>query len=202
MNKKQLYYLTPGLLGILVFSSNFLSTDLFQIGFQNFAVWFSLSLLVFACGWFINHTFGYIYGGKVVFAVVVATTIISLVMVFIFNKYFGFTDLLTENLILFSLRNIMLGAMGFFGMAVPEVIRLQKENETLRTKGENYESLLERSKKEAELTIQEAKIKAEKIIFEAEKKSNDILLKKEQIETNLKQFIQIERELINKYQED
>ncbi|MDP3580611.1 MAG: hypothetical protein Q8S39_01675, partial [Ignavibacteria bacterium] len=59
IDKKSYYYLTPALLVIIIFSSNFLSTDLFKAGYSNFSVWFVLSLFSFACGWLINKTLGY-----------------------------------------------------------------------------------------------------------------------------------------------
>ncbi|MCK7516427.1 MAG: hypothetical protein MZV64_01205 [Ignavibacteriales bacterium] len=48
----------------------------------------------------------------------------ALFIIIFFNEYFATSELLTENLILYSLRNITLGAMGFFGMAVQEVLEL------------------------------------------------------------------------------
>lgn len=47
---KKYYYLTPLLLGVLIFASNFLHTDIFKFGELNFAVWFIISLFCFACG--------------------------------------------------------------------------------------------------------------------------------------------------------
>ncbi len=60
MKLKQSYkYFTPVLLGVFMFASNFLNTNIFKFGDNNFAVWFVLSLLCFACGWYINRTLGW-----------------------------------------------------------------------------------------------------------------------------------------------
>ena len=202
MEKKSLhYYLTPGLLGVLMFASNFLNTSLFRFGDNNFAVWFVLSLLCFACGWFINKTLGWKYGGKIVFAMIIAVTIISVLMISFFRDYFSANELLTENLILYSLRDITLGAMAFFGMAVVEILSAQKESMVIKEKLKTYEDLIRDAKKEAELEIKEAKITAQKIINDAEATAKNTFLKKERIERELKEFIQAEKELIKRYEE-
>ena len=194
-------YSVPVLLGLLIFASDFLNTSLFNFGDRNFAVWFVLSILCFTCGWYINRSLGWQLGGKVVFAVVVAVTLISIAIIIFFNEYFGTFELLTENLILFSLRVISLGAMGIFGMAIQEIISGEKEALILREKVKIFEATAADSKKEAELLVREASLKAEKIINDTEAKAKNILLKKERIEQELKEFIQTERELLKRYEE-
>jgi hypothetical protein len=194
-------YSVPFLLGLLIFASNFLNTSLFNFGDRNFAVWFVLSILSFACGWYINRSLGWQYGGKVVFAVIVAVTLISVAIIIFFNEYFGTFELLTENLILFSLRNITLGAMGIFGMAIQEILSGEKEALILREKVKVLEATASDSKKEAELLMREAKLNADKIVSEAEATAKNIFLKKERIEQELKEFIQTERELLKRYEE-
>jgi hypothetical protein len=194
-------YSVPILLGILIFASDFLNTSLFNFGDRNFAVWFVLSILCFACGWYINRSLGWQHGGRVVFAVIVSITIISIAIIVFFNEYFATFELLTENLILFSLRNITLGAMGIFGMAIHEVVSGEKEALILREKVKVLEATAADSKKEAELFLKEASLKAEKIINDSEAKAKNTILKKERIEQELKDFIQTERELIKRYED-
>jgi hypothetical protein len=199
---KTLYhYATPVLLGVLMFASNFLNTQIFNFAEHNFTVWFVLSLLCFACGWYINKTFGWHFGGKVVFATIVSATIISIILISFFRDYFAANQLLTENLILYSLRNITLGAMAFFGMAVAEVLTMQKHYAVTNEKIKLYDEMLRDAKKEAELEVREAKINAKKIINDAEAEAKNITLKRERIESELKEFIQAEKELIKKYEE-
>jgi hypothetical protein len=194
-------YSVPILLGILIFASDFLNTSLFNFGDRNFAVWFVLSILCFACGWYINRSLGWQHSGRVVFAVIVSITIISIAIIVFFNEYFATFELLTENLILFSLRNITLGAMGIFGMAIQEVVSGEKEALILREKVKVLEATAADSKKEAELFLKEASLKAEKIINDSEAKAKNTILKKERIEQELKDFIQTERELIKRYED-
>ena len=202
MKLKEAYkFFTPVLLGVLMFSSNFLNTNIFKFGDNNFSVWFILSLLCFACGWFIDRTLNWIQGGKVIFATVVAATLISVVVVTFFKEYFINGDVMTENLILYTLRNITLGAMGFFGMAVAEVIHLEKDFASIKQKLKMFEDSVVDAKKEAELEIKAAKIRAQKIIYDAEAVAKNTLLKKERVENELKEFIETERELIKKYEE-
>jgi len=201
MKKTITHYSIPLLLGMLVFASNFLNTDLFNFGEKNFAVWFVLSVLCFVCGWYINKTLGWQFGGKVVFAVLISVTFISIVLIIFFSDYFGAGELLTENLILYSLRNIALGSMGIFGMAIQETVMGETEVLMLREKVKLLESLAAESKKQADIILKEANLKAEKIISDAEIKSKNTFLKKERIENELKEFIQTERELLKRYEE-
>jgi hypothetical protein len=194
-------YSIPVLLGLLVFASNFLNTELFQFGDQNFAVWFVLSILCFACGWYINRSLGWQFGGKVIFSVIISVALLSIAMIVLFYEYFGTAEVLTENLILYSLRNITLGAMGIFGMAIQEILSGEKQAAILREKVNVLEATADDSKKEAELLLKDARLEAEKIISEAELKSKNTVLTKERIEKELKEFIQTERELIKRYEE-
>lgn len=189
------------LLAAFLFISNFLNTNLFDFGQLNFAVWFVLSIFSFSCGWFINRVLGWQHGGKVVFAIIIAVTIVSLFIIIFFNEYFSAAELLTENIILYSLRNIMLGAMGFFGMALQEVLGSERESVILKEKIKVYEQTMLDAKREAEITLKEAKVKAQKLINDAELHAKNTILKKERIEMELKEFIHTERELIKKYEE-
>lgn len=125
----------------------------------------------------------------------------SVVMISFLREYFDAIQLLPENIILFSLRNITLGAMAIYGMAVAEVIMMQKDHTAMKEKLELYESTINNSHKEAELELKEAKLKARKIIQDAELEARNLILKKERIEKELKEFIQAEKELIKKYEE-
>lgn len=204
MNRKVkvYYYAAPLLLGVFMFGSNFLNTKLFSFGDLNFAVWFVLSIFSFACGWLIDKTMNWKAGGKVIFAVIVATTITSVLMISFFREYFSSNELVTENLILYSLRNVVLGCMGFFGMAVAEVFVLQKTVVSLNNRIDAYENMVANARKEADLTLKEAQLNAQMIVREAELEARQHLEKKARIEKDLKEFIQVERELIRKYEEN
>jgi len=195
------HYAAPVLLAIFIFSSDFLQTDLFKFGVNDFAVWFVMSVLCFASGWYINKSIGWNFGGKVVFATIIAVTIISIFTISFFNEYFGASELLSENLILFSLRNIMLGSMAFFGMAIEEILTTKRDTDLTNEKIRVYESILQESKKQSDLELKTAQLKAKEIIFEAESQAKNIILQKERIERELKEFIQTEKELIKKYEQ-
>ncbi|MGD1007057.1 MAG: hypothetical protein ABR980_07500 [Ignavibacteriaceae bacterium] len=199
--KKIYYYLTPVLLGILMFASNFLNTNLFKFGEDSFAVWFVLSVMCFACGWFIDKTLGWRYGGKVVFSTIIAVAIISVLMISFFRDYFAANELLSENLILYSLRDITLGAMAFFGMSVVESFTIQRDFLVMKEKLSYYENLVKDAKKEAELELKEAKVNAKKILNDAGLEAKNTILRKERIEKELKEFIRAEKELIKKYED-
>ena len=94
----------------------------------------------------------------------------------------------------------MLGAMAFFGMAVAEVLMLQKELLVFQEKQKVIDDTGKDLKKEAELELKDAKIKAQKILNDAEAEAKEITLKKERIEKDLKEFIRTEKEFIKKYE--
>ncbi len=200
MSKSLKYYLAPLLIGLLIFISNFLNTELFGAEIVNFAVWFILSLFIFALGWLTNNTLGWIHGGKIVFAVIVALAFISALLVSFFSDYFLTENLLFENIILYTVRNIFLGSMAFFGMALAELITIQ--HEVVSLKNQDSDKLLAEAAKKSELILKEAALEAEKIIFESNKKASNILEQKNILERKLKEFIEVEKELIKKYESD
>jgi len=202
IERKPIYYATAGLLAVIIFASNFLSTDIFQAGYQNFSVWFVLSVFSFACGWLLNKTLGYSHGGKVIFAVIIASAFITVLLISFFSEYFGFSDLLVENMILYILRNITLGAMGLFGMAICEIIQLQKDSETHKNKSEEIKKLIANAQHEAHLIVEDARIKADRMLYDTQNAVEDMLERKTQIEIRLKEFIAAERELIKKYESE
>jgi cell division septum initiation protein DivIVA len=123
-------------------------------------------------------------------------------MVSLFSEYFGLSDLLVENMILYILRNITLGAISFLGMALSEVIILQKESGKGKTKEEDAKKVLLLAQREAQIMIEEAKLKADKMIFQAQQSVDDLIERKNQIERRLKEFINTEKELIKKYESE
>ncbi|MBA4251029.1 MAG: hypothetical protein C0425_09050 [Chlorobiaceae bacterium] len=202
MEKKNITsYAAPVVLTILIFLSNFLDPSILKFGDNNFAVWFVLSTFCFACGWFINKSFGWQFGGKLVFSLTVAAAFISIILVTLFRVYFSAGNALAENMILYTLRNVTLGAMGFFGMSISEIFILNERANTATEKLKIFEEVVKNAKSESELTIQDAKLKAAKILHEAEVQSKNLILKKERIERELREFIQIEKELIKKYED-
>ncbi|KUG25901.1 hypothetical protein ASZ90_004265 [hydrocarbon metagenome] len=196
------HYATVVLLGLIMFSSNFLSPQLFTGEILNFAVWFILSIFAFSCGWIIDKTLGWRYGGKLVFAVIVATSIMSVFLVTFFRGYFGINDYLTENFILYSLRNIMLGVMGIFGLAVAELLALQRDVEQLKHQTQLNRKIAEDAEREAEIIIREAKSKADSLMVTAERESLELINRKKEIELQLKEFLKTEKELLKKYESD
>jgi hypothetical protein len=185
----------------MIFISNFLETSIFSVGENNFAVWFVISFLAFGFGWLMSKYFEWNIGINVILSLTVATTILTILVVSFFKEYFSSSEFLVENIFLYSLRNIILGATGYFGMAVAEIYKIKKEYEIIKEKLQVYQETIGSSKKEAEILLREAQAKALQIITEAESSAKNMILKKERIERELREFIQIEKELIKKYEE-
>jgi len=203
---KKIYYITPVILALIIFFSNFLGADLISGEIYKFTVWFVLSLFAFACGWIINLTLGWEYGGKITFAVIVAATLLSLVLILAFVGYFEQSEekavLPMDTLVLYSLRNIFVGLMGVFGMAVSNVFQLQRKVEKMSAGWHGSEKIIRNAEKESEIIVKEAKLNADKIITDAKKQANQIIEVRNKIERQIKEFIQIEKDLIKKYEEN
>lgn len=195
-------YLAPALLAIIAFLSIFIDTNLFNAGNLNIAVWFILSALCFAAGWYISTGSVWNEGVKKISAVTFAALFTGVVIVLMFSEYFTGGAATLEKLIVYSVRIILLGAMGIFGLAVSAVIGLDKEVYALREKVKLFDETIKDAKKESELIIRDAKIQAAKTINDAELAAKNTFLRKERIEKELKEFIQIEKELIKKYEEN
>lgn len=191
-------YLYVLIIAVLIFISNFLNTEIFSQEIINFTVWFILSLFVFATGWATNTTLGWVHGGKVVFSVIIAMVFLSSFMVSFFSNFFSTENLVFENIILYSLRNIFLGAMSFFGMSVSELITQQREIENY--KNQDSKKILKEAKDKAEIVLKEAAVQAENIILKANKKSASVIEQKNILHQRLKDFIDIEKEVIKNYE--
>jgi cell division septum initiation protein DivIVA len=85
-------------------------------------------------------------------------------------------------------------------MSLSELIALQSENENLKNNDEL--KIKEEALKKSELMLKEAALEADKIIFEANKKASNILEQKDILERKLKEFIEVEKELIKKYESE
>ncbi|PID59502.1 MAG: hypothetical protein CR986_05560 [Ignavibacteriae bacterium] len=193
-------YLYPLLIAILIFISNFLNTEIFNQEIINFTVWFILALFVFATGWATNTTLDWVHGGKVVFSVIVAMVFVSSFLVSFFSNFFSTENLVFENIILYSLRNIFLGSIAFFGMSLSELITKQREIENY--KNQDNEKLLREAERKSEIILKEATVEAENIILKANKKASAVIEQKNILQQRLKDFIDIEKEVIKNYEID
>ncbi len=168
----------------------------------NFAVWFILSIFAFSLGWIITNTLDWNFGGKVVFSVIIVTSFITMFFITIFNDYFNLNGVLTENILLYVLRNIFIGLMGVFGMAVSKLIELQRVAEVCSAVNERKESIIKMAEEKADLIISKAKLEAEKITHDAGKEVSELKDVKSKLETTLKEFIELEKELLRNYSDE
>lgn len=194
-------FILPALLGVLIFTSNFLQTNLFDLGESNFFIWFIISGICFCCGWFLIKHYEWKSAIKIIVIVTGGVLIITFFFVTFFGEYFSANQNAAENILLFALRNIMLGGMGIFGLTISIVNSLTEELKIAKEKLAIFETRVIDSRKESMLLLKEAQLKAQKIIQDAEASAASIINKKESIEKELREFIQIEKELIKKYEE-
>ena len=133
-------------------------------------------------------------GVKTISMITFASVIISLTIVALFKDSFDMSSSIIDNFILYSLRVFVLGMFSIFGLSIAEIVKLQK----LVIKNSEAPS----SKSESELVIKEAKFTAEKIIFEAQKEAKNMNERKTNMEIQLRELIQTERELIRNYESE
>jgi hypothetical protein len=193
----KIYFLFPVFLAFLLVISNLLNANLFVNAEYTFAVWFIFMLAAFVSGWIMNSVFQWNDGIKIISITIAVSIVLSLLFVAIFRHNFDMNNSFMGNLVLYSLRVLVLGLSSLFGFSV-------SENMKHKTNSENEESIdeipeVDMSDK-AEYYIKEAKLKAEKILFEAEKDAQKIIERKDKIETQLRELINTEREVIRKYE--
>lgn len=201
MTKTVTSFLPPVFMVVLIAFSDFLGTELFQTITNDMLVWLFLSGLCFSAGWYTLKNFGWKQTTQIIVSVTLANMIISAILVSIFPEYFLLNGVIAENILLFGVRNVLLGAMGMFGAAVAENFTLHSEKKIIEEKLKVYESTIKDTRKESDLILREAQVKAAKLLLDAESASKNIILKKERIEKELREFIQIEKALIKKYEE-
>lgn len=141
-----------------------------------------------------NSGFKWDFGIKTISIIIFASVIMSLTIVALFKDSFDLSSSIIDNFILYSLRVFVLGIFSVFGLSIAEIVKLNKviiENNDSPTRiGES------------EYVIKEAKLKAERIIFEADKEAKNINERKMQIEIQLRELIQTEREVIRNYERE
>ncbi len=186
-------------MSFIIFLSDFLNTHMFETMLQTFSAWFILSVLVFALGWIIDKSFGWVVGGKIVFVSIIISVVFSFTFVSVFTGYLDMSSPLLEDIILFILRNITLGAMGYFGMAIAEVT----SNEAIiKAQGEIEKStalMIENAKKESELIVTEAKQKINEEKIAAKEEINELVRTELELKKKLNELISSEKEILKKY---
>ncbi len=186
-------------MSFIIFLSDFLNTHMFETMLQTFSAWFILSVLVFALGWIIDKSFGWVVGGKIVFVSIIISVVFSFTFVSVFTGYLDMSSPLLEDIILFILRNITLGAMGYFGMAIAEVT----SNEAIiKAQGEiekNTALMIENAKKESELIVTEAKQKINEEKIAAKEEINELVRTELELKKKLNELISSEKEILKKY---
>ncbi len=186
-------------MAFIIFLSDFLNMRIFESMLQTFAAWFILSVLVFSLGWIIDKTFGWVVGGKVVFVAIIISVIFSLSFASFFKNYIVLSSPLLEDFLLFILRNITLGSMGFFGMSLAEVIKNEAIIKAEEEIAKNSELLIKNAEKEAELLIKEAQQKIAELKNEKEAEINELVKNELELKRKLNELIIAEEEILRKY---
>lgn len=186
---------------IIILSTLFLDKNYLGLGDLNFLAWFSINLFSFICGWVLNKLTNWKTAGRLAFLAIALSLLLGLGVTFYFKEFFEIQRLLIENVVVIGFQIVFVGLIAFFGISSSEVFKLQKELLEATIKKESYEKLIADAKKEASLEIREAKLKAEQIIRDAEWREKLAKEKKETIERQIREFIEIEKQLISKYEE-
>jgi len=194
---KNILFVYPISLTFLLLLSNLLSVNIFVNSDFSFLVWFVLMLVAFFIGWFINSSFKWLLGIKVVFISIISAILLSFVIILLFKSSFSINNSLIGNIVLFSIRIFILGSFSIFGISISENLKNRLQNDNMDKADENIPT---NNVENADLLIREAKLKAEKLLFDAEKEYNTIKERKMQIEIQLRELIHTEREVIRNYE--
>ena len=192
---KKIYFIFPLFLTFLFVFSNSLNANIFVNSDYTFLVWFVLMLLSFFTGWFINYSFKWEKGIKIIFITIFTSIILSLVIIALLRNSFDLHSTLLGNFVLYSLRIFVLGSISIFGLSFAENIK--NRNIIFENTNNKQENNLSDN---AEFLIKEAKLKARILLLDAEKEYTQIKERKTQIEIQLRELINTEREVIRNYE--
>ena len=196
---KKLYLLFPLFLAFLLLLSNLLSAKLFQSSNHHFTFWVVFLLFSFGSGWIMNSGYKWENGIKAISVVTFASIIVSLLLVTLMRSSFDLNSSIIDNFVHYSLRVFSIGSFSIFGFSIAEIIKLKR---TTSKNSDIEDPDISPKSNESDLVIKEAKLKAEKIIFEAEKEAQSINERKTQVEIQLRELIQTEREVIRNYEKE
>ncbi len=196
---KKIYFVFPITLSFILIISNLLNANLFVNSDYTFTVWFVLLLASFSVGWLMGKGFKWNEGLKNIYISITFSIVISLILVAIFRNNFSMHSSLLGNLVLYSLRVLVLGSSAIFGLSVS--VNGKGENVVENNSPMDTTQDVDMSQKE-EYFIKEAKLKAEKILFEAKKEAQQIKDSKAQMERELRELIHTEREVIRSYEKE
>lgn len=195
----KLYFFYPFALLVVLSMSVALSGNLFVNSEYTFSIWFILFLISFFLGWLIHSGFQWKSGIKIISITTAIAVLFSLIAVALFRDVFEIKNSVVSNVVLYSLRVTLLGLGSLFGLSIAENIKNQKLIQESKVE-KDFPELGYTQK--AEFYIKEAKLKAEKIVFEAEKEAEKMRDQKQQVETQLRELIHTEREVIRKYENE
>ncbi len=196
---KKTYFVFPIALSFILIISNLLNTNLFVNSDYTFTVWFVLLLASFTIGWLMAKGFKWSKGLKSIFISITLSIVISLILVAVFRNNFSTHSSLLGNLVLYSLRVLVLGSSAIFGLSVS--VNGKDKNVVENNMPMDTTQEVDILQKE-EYFIKEAKLKAEKILFEAKKEAQQIKDSKAQMERELRELIHTEREVIRSYEKE
>lgn len=195
-----IYLLTPVLAGLL-YASNYLNPALFDSTEYLFALWFGLSFLTFMIGWQISRSAGWVTAARMLYLAVSAAAVAAAAYVIAQALMQSEKAIPLELVILYILRNMLLGAAAFFGAAIAEISSLKLRLADTSAKYNELKKIRFAADKEAKLKLKEADLQAKEIIGDAKRDLHAIINRKNDYEKRLKELIIAEMELIKKYEE-
>lgn len=198
---ESLNLLIPGALFLLIAFSNGISSGIIETEVAAFPLWMLVSVLAFGMGWvFYRYTSRQMAFQYLKIATAAGTLAGILVTILIITSVKDYS-LFAEKIFASLFRNLYLSLLAFVGY----YFVLYRS----RVSPAEHESSEERSgtepvyaRKEAELLIREARIQASAIVQKAEEEAERARMRKQQYESELKQFLHTEKALLEKLEQE
>lgn len=185
---------------VVIFLANFGETQIFSFYPYGFGFWFVMLFLAACLGFIVSYLFGLKKSLWIVALVFLAISLISSLTVVIKPELFAFKEISLKNIVLQILKIGITSIFGLLGVLIWQNVSLAKELIRADEKIKFYEKNVLDAKREAEILKKEAEIKANEMIFDAKKKVQELEKLKRDLEIKLREFLQIELEVLDKHE--
>jgi len=194
------YWISVLFYGVVIFLANFGETQIFSFYPYGFGFWFVMLFFAACLGFIVSYLFGLKKSLWIVALVFLSISVVSSLAILIKPELFAFKEVSLTNIVLQILKIGISSIFGLLGVLIWQNISLAKELVRADEKIKFYEKNVLDAKREAEILKKEAEIKASEMIFDAKKKVQELEKLKRDLEIKLREFLQIELEVLDKHE--
>lgn len=195
------YWLAVFFYAVVIFFSNFGETQIISFYPYGFGFWYVTLFFASCLGFIVSFLFGLKRSLWIVGLVFLLIVFISSIFILIKPAVFFLKDVSIANFVLQVLKIGLASIFGLLGVLIWQNIFLYRELIRSDEKIKLYEKNILDAKREAEILRKEAEIKASEMLFDTKKKVQELERLKRDLEIKLREFLQIELEVLDKHEE-